>query len=670
MGQSAGSVGKPFALINGLDRPIPEAEALLADGRVVRVRPLRREDGDAVQELHARACDASLRLRFFAPRRALARDYAEHLATATDHHLAMVAESDRLILGVASAEPDPQHPECAELAVLVDDTRQHTGIGTLLLEHLATAARHRGIRRFVAEVLEDNALMLEVLRRAGFRLTDHHEGGVAEVLVDLEPDERLRQAVQQRERSAEVASIRRVLAPRSVIVVGASRDRGAGRAVLDNLLASGYRGMLAVVNIHAQPGSTIASVPAHRCIAEVPFVADLAVLALPASAVPGAVEECGRAGIGAAVVLTSGFAETGAAGAETERALVATAHRYGMRLVGPNCLGVLNTDPQVPLNATFGSAHPLPGRIALASQSGALGVSVLHAAARRGLGISAFVSLGNKADLSGNDLLLAWAQDPRTAVIALYLESIGNPRRFRRIARDVSRTRPVVALRGGRSGPGARAGRSHTAAAAAPAVVLDALLADAGVIGVNSTAELLDVAALLQCQPVPAGTRIAVLGNAGGPGALAADHAVAAGATVPALGPATAAAVRTAAPTAVTTANPVDLGSGAPPESYAAALRALADSGEVDAVVLIHAATQAVDPADVVRSVSSAAGPAGLPMAGALLGADPPMTGPVPWYEFAEQAVGALVRAGELGRWRATSAADKPGPPPFDPDPV
>lgn len=680
--------------------PAPAAEALLADGRVVRLRPLRPDDADAVRELHTRVSDESRRLRFFSPRQDLARRYAEHLVTATDHHLALVAESDRVVLGVASAELDPEHSERAELALLVDDTRQHTGIGTLLLEHLATAARRRGVRHFLAEVLEENLPMLEVLRRAGFGLTSRHESGVVEVTVDLDPGELLRRAVAQRERAAEVASVRHVLAPRSVVVVGASRHGagehgGVGRLVLENLLAWGYRGRLAVVNSHVRSGDTIAGVPAYRRVSELPFAADLAVLAIPADAVPAGVEECGRAGVTAAVVLTSGFAETGPAGAAVERELVATAHRYGMRLVGPNCFGVLNTDPQVRLNATFGVAHlltgrslaghPLPGSpsaggplpggpsargIALAAQSGALGISVLYAASRRGLDISAFVSLGNKADVSGNDLLLAWADDPRIAVITLYLESIGNPRRFRRIAREVSSSRPVVILRSGRSAPGARAGRSHTAAAAAPAAVLDALLADSGVIGVDSTPELLDVVTLLHAQPVPAGTRIAVLGNAGGPGALAADHAVAAGASMPALDPPTLAALRAAVPGAAAISNPVDLGAAAPPAAYPAALRVLADSGQVDAVLVVHAVTQAIDAVEVVGAVGSAARRTGFPVAGALLGADLPAGEPVPWYEFAEQAVRALVRAGQLGRWRTATAADKPGSLPFDPAPV
>jgi acyl-CoA synthetase (NDP forming)/GNAT superfamily N-acetyltransferase len=658
-------------------RPAPAAEALLADGRVVQLRMLRPEDYEAVRALHARASDDSVRLRFFSLRRDLALTYAEHLAGATNHHLAMVAVAGQTVIGVASAELNPADAECAEVAVLVDDARQHTGIATLLLEHLAAQARRHGIRRFVAEVLEDNVGMLDVLRRAGFRLSTEHECGVVEVTVDLELSGSLRRAVATRERAAEVASLRRVLAPRSVLVVGASRYRvgasrygGVGRAVLDNLLAGGYSGRLAVVNSHARPVGTIAGVAAYRRVAEVPFAADLAVLAIPAAAVPEVVEECGQAGVAAVVVLSSGFAEASGVGADIERELVARAHRYGMRLVGPNCFGVLNTDPAVRLDATFGTARPLPGRIALASQSGALGISVLHAAAQRGLGISAFVSLGNKADVSGNDLLLAWADDPRTAVIALYLESIGNPRRFRRIAREVSRTRPVVVLRSGRSAPGARAGRSHTAAAAAPDAVLGALLADSGVIGVDSTAELLDVAALLECQPVPTGTRIAVLGNAGGPGALAADHAVAAGATVPALSSETVAAVRAAAPGAAAAGNPIDLGAAAPPRAYAETLRALRNSGEVDAVVVLHASTRAVDHAQVLSAVGSAAQRTGLPAAGALLGADPPTGTSVPWYEFGEQAVHALVRAGRLGRWRTATAGDDPTPLPFDPEPV
>lgn len=623
-------------------------------------------------------------MRFFTAGKSSAIRYAEHLATATDHHLAMVAEIGGVLLGVGSAEPvggnstqsvdgHGTDTRTAELALLVDDTRQNSGVGTLLLEHLAMVARRQGIRRFVAEVLEANARMFTVLQNAGFRLTTEHRGGLATVTIDLEPDDSLREAIAGRERAAEVASLRPVLAPQSVVVVGVSRRAtgqggGIGSAVLHNILAAGYPGQIAVVNRHADRYSTIAGVPVYRRVTDIPFAADLAILAIPAAGVPVVVEECGLAGVGAVVVLSSGFAETGAQGAVAQRELVATAHHYGMRLVGPNCFGVLNTDPEIGLNATFGAAPPLPGRVALASQSGALGISVLHAAARRGLGISSFVSLGNKADVSGNDLLLGWVDDPRTSVIALYLESIGNPRRFRRIARDVCRTRPVVALRSGRSAPGARAGRSHTAAAAAPTAVLDALLADSGVIGVDTTAELLDVAALLERQPVPAGTRIAVLGNAGGPGGLAADHAVATGATVPALDSKTVAVLRAAAPDAPAVDNPIDLGAAAPPATYVAAVRALARSGEVDAVLVLHATTGAVDPTSVVTAVSSAV--SGLPVAAALLGADPPSGEPVPWFEFGEQAVRALVRAGRLGRWRALTATDAVEPVPFDPAPI
>lgn len=542
----------------------PPAEALLADGRVVLLRRLQPEDAAGVRALHERASDRSLWLRFFSPRRRIAQRYAGHLTGAIGHHLAIVAEAGDTVVGVASAELDPASPGSAEIALLVDDARHGTGIGTLLHEHLAVCARRQGVQRFVADVLDENGRMLELLARAGFALTVEHEDGVAAVHMDLNLGDALRHAVVGRERSAEVASVRRVLAPGSVVVVGASRRDGVGRAVLDNLVSGGNTGQLAVVNHHVRHGEMISNVAAFRSVAEVPFAADLAVLAVPAADVPFAVEECGRCGVAAVVVLASGFAETGGSGTTAERELVEVAHRHGMRLVGPNCFGVINTDPTVRLNATFGTVHPIPGHLALASQSGALGISVLHAAARRGLGVSAFVSLGNKADLSGNDLLLAWQDDPRTAVIGLYLESIGNPRRFRRIAAGVSRSRPVVVLRGGRSAPGARAGRSHTAAAAAPGAVLDALLRDCGAIAVDDTAELLDVAALLEHQPVPSGNRIGVLGNAGGPGALAADHAGAGGATVPALSPDTVAALRAAAPGAAATENPIDLGAAAP----------------------------------------------------------------------------------------------------------
>ena len=643
-------------------------EALLSDGTVVAVRPATPEDLQGLLRLHRDASDESRRMRFFASGTAPAEYYARHLAEAQDGHLAVVAARGEELLGVASAEPlrgdgaDGGIERAAEVSLFVSDRWQHTGVGTLLLEHLAAAARSAGAHRFEALVLTENLAMFDVFAHAGF--TVHRElpsGGVIVLGIDLEGSPALAMAVAERERLATVASVAHFLRPSSVIVVGASRRaREVGHAVLRSIHAGGFTGRLAAVNHHARPGQAIAGVPAFRSVADVPFAAELAVVAVPATEVPGVLDACGRAGVRGAVVLTAGFAEAGHA--EEQADLVRIAHSHGMRLIGPNCLGVLNTDPAIRLNATFGRATAAAedgGGVAVAAQSGALGIAVLDALSRRGLGVSGFVSLGNKADMSGNDMLLYWERDPGTHVIALYLESIGNPRRFRRIASQVSRTTPIVVLRSGRSVAGARAGRSHTAAAATPDAVGMALLQDAGVISADTTEELIDIVQLVDTQPVPAGRRVLIIGNGGGPGALAADAAERTGATVPALSSSTRTRLAAAVGTAASLENPVDLGATATPEQYRDATRLLIASGEGDAVVVLHVVTQAQPVAAVVEAVEQAvresvdaAGPQ-VTVAGALVGAQPPRDAALPWYGFAESAARAVARAGDLGVWRS-----------------
>ncbi|GAA0222890.1 GNAT family N-acetyltransferase [Cryptosporangium japonicum] len=633
-------------------------EALLADGSVVLVRPVVPADADGLRHLHVDASGTSRRMRFFTVGDVTAKMYADHLAYPDDEHLALVAVRDGELLGVASAEPVGTDPAVAEVALMVTDRLHHAGIGTLLLEHLAAASRRAGITRFTADVLSENRAMMTVFADAGFTVSmARPEASTVSVSVDLTGTAVLAAAVADRERRADAASLAPVLAPSSIVVVGAGRHPGGvGRAVLTNLLAGGFAGRLAAVNPHVGPGATIGDVPAYPAVADVPGPLDLAVVAVPSGTVAAALAECGRAGVRAAVVLSSGFAETG--GRDAERELVAVAHRYGMRLVGPNCLGVVNLDPAVRLNATFADLRTSPAPegagTGLASQSGALGIAVLDAAARRGIAVSQFLSLGNKADVSGNDALLYWEDAPGVRVIALYLESIGNPRRFRRIAARIAQHKPVVALRSGRSAAGARAGASHTAAAATPDATATALFRDTGVLAVDTTEELLDVTALLAAQPVPAGTRIGVVGNAGGPGALTADAAAAAGARIPELSDATTAALRRELPRAAAVSNPVDLGAEATPGAYRSALATLFASGEVDAVVVLHAVTRAQPVTAVVDAVRRAADAhPGVPTAGVLLGAEPPRGGAVPWFPFGESAARAVARAGHLGAWRA-----------------
>jgi acyl-CoA synthetase (NDP forming)/L-amino acid N-acyltransferase YncA len=657
---------QPDAVIAGVD-------ALLSDGSVATVRSVTIDDLPALLQLHRGASERSRRLRFLAAGVDIGDQYARHLTDPADGHLAVVAERGGEVLGVASAEPLPDGE--AEVALFVTDHAHHTGVGTLLLEHLAAAARSTGVDRFTALVLAENGAMLDVFRHAGFDVhVDNVECGEVGVHLDLRGSRALAAAVAERERRAVAASISPLLAPASVVVVGAGRGTGGvGRAVVANLKARKFPGALAAVNQHAVPGELIAGVSACRSIQELGWKPDLAVIAVPANAVAAVLEECGAAGVRGAIVLTSGFAEAGNRQGQDE--LVTIAHRHGIRLIGPNCLGVLNTDPEIRLDATFARSTPSAGEhggVGLAAQSGALGISVLTAAEHRGIGVSGFVSLGNKADVSGNDLILYWAGDLRTQVIALYLESIGNPRRFRRIAAEVARVKPIVALRFGRSAAGARAGASHTAAAATPDASTCALFRDAGVISAESTEELIDLTMLLAAQPVPAGRRVVIVGNAGGPGALAADAAHDAGAVLPELSTQTLVRLRTAVGSAAGLQNPIDLGATATAADYSAALAVLRASGEADALVVVHVATGAQPVEPVIRAVEQAEldgrrQPPGtesappITVAAALIGARPP-AGRVPWYGFSESAARAVAKAAQLGVWRAHSGTALPGP--------
>jgi acyl-CoA synthetase (NDP forming) len=390
------------------------------------------------------------------------------------------------------------------------------------------------------------------------------------------------------------------------------------------------------------------------------------VIAVPAPAVLDALDDCGKAGVRAAVVLTSGLGEEDDAGRAAQAELVRAARRYGIRLVGPNCLGVLNTDPAVRMQGTFAAVAPPPGGLAVASQSGAVGITILDHATRTGTGLSSFVSLGNKADVSGNDLLSYWYDDPRTRAVALYLESVGNPRRFARIARAIGHRKPVLAVKSGRTVAGSRAGASHTAAAAAPDATVDALFAQAGVIRCDGLGELLDTARLLVDQPLPAGNRIAIVGNAGGVNVLAADAADGAGLVLPTLPGPVRAAIAEAAPKAATAANPVDLGAAATPYAVEVAIRSIVDSGAADAVLVVFAATLANDVPGVLDAIANCGG---LPVAVVLLGvADPPTRlGGAPVYALPEQAVTALGHAARYAAWRARPLGTVPLLPGVDP---
>lgn len=639
--------------------PTPGWDALLADGGVVRIRPVTAADEDRLRALHSTASGRSVYLRYFGLSRWAGGEYVHKTLPDDKTGIALVAEEHGTVVGMAGCSRLGRTAD-AEVALLVADDHHHRGVGTLLLEHLAAVARHAGIRSFVTDTLAGNGLMQKVLSDAGFPVERRTDLDVTHVVMGLAPTVTAQTAVDLRERAADAASLRHVLAPRSVAVVGASERPGSvGGAVLSNIVAGHFPGPLYPVNTHR---ASVHRLPAYPSVLSLPEPVDLAIVAVPGAAVEQVIKDCGRRGVPAAVILSAGFAETDPEGVGRERQLLRTAREAGVRLVGPNCLGVVVPGGGVRLNATFGAAAPPAGTVGMASQSGALGIGLLAEATHGGVGVSGFVSLGNKLDVSGNDLLLYWEDDPATKVIALYLESFGNPEKFLRHARRISRIKPIVALKAGRTAAGARGGASHTAAAATPDVVVSTLLRQAGVIQVRGTEELRDIVQLLSGQPAPAGRRLGIIGNAGGPGVLAADAAADAGLEVPELSPATQVALRDGAPALASARNPIDLGAAAGPAEHERTLRVLLGSGEVDAVVVIHAATSVTDAPSVAAAVRHASCEAGAhtTVAAVLLGTDAngvltdpaDMVPPLPPFAFPESAVRAIGHAAAYGAWR------------------
>jgi len=464
-----------------------EFDGLLTSGGAVFVRPIRPADAALIVALRGDLSQDVIHGRFLDGHRALNLDEASGL-TEVDYgsRMAFVAVVADQLVALASYERLGSEP-VAEVAFVVADALQRHGVATLLLESLAAYARTKGIVRFVAEVRAENGAMLDVLSATGLHFTRANEDGSIRVEIDLRPTTQYRACCDEREATTEVASIAAILRPRSIAVIGAGRRPGnLGHEVVRSLLTGDFSGTVYPVNPSAR---AVCGVPAFPALSSLPEPIDLAVVAVPPTAVPGVVNEAASAGVRAVTVITAGFGETGRSGAKVEAELLRVARRHGMRIVGPNCLGVVNTDPEIRMNATFAALDPLPGGLALVSQSGAVGVVLAEQARVAGLGLSSFVSIGNKLDVSSNDLLCYFERDERTSVIALYLESLGNPRKFARIARRVGKTKPIVALKAGRTPAGARGARSHTAAAATPEVVVSALLQSAGVIKVERLEE-------------------------------------------------------------------------------------------------------------------------------------------------------------------------------------
>ena len=602
--------------------------ALLTDGSTVEIRHAGPHDGEAVRDMHATMSPDNIYLRFFSVNPGAADHEARRVTRepGPDHEALLAWLGGRLV-GVASYEVTGQ-PGAAEIAFAVPDDMHGRGIATLLLEHLVSLARRRRLHAFTAEALADNAAMLRVFADAGLPVQRRLSDGVVTLTFPLpgsEADERLDdylESVARRESRADVASLLHLLRPASVAVVGASRRPDTvGRAILRNIVSAGYQGTVYAVNPNAQ---TLDGVLCVASVDDLPEAVDLALIAVPPAAVPGVAEACGRRGVHGLTVITSGLAAEGAE-------LLAICRRYGMRLIGPNCFGV--SVPEIGLNATFASARPVPGVAGLVVQSGGVGLALLEQLSRLGIGVSSFASVGDKYDVSSNDLLVWWAQDGVTRLALLYVESFGSPRKFGRTARRVGRLMPVLTVVGGRSpgsrvaaaGPAGPAGPSEStpaaaggpiAAAATSLTSQAALFGQAGVILTTSFGELIEAAAQLASQPLPAGNRVAIITNAAaGAGVLTADACEDNGLKVAHLSAATRHRLRKLLPPSATVAGPVDTTAAVGAEIFRSCLEELAADDAVDAVLAVVVPTAVADlgPAVAAAALSK-------PVAIALLG--------------------------------------------------
>ncbi len=642
-----------------------ETDVVLRDGSTVHVRPARAGDEQAIRTFLEALTPESIGFRFFGVPNL---DWVTAWSVDVDYadRYALVAESGAPPAIIAHAAYIRLDTERAEVAFLVADDWHGHGIATILLAHLAAIADAHGVTTFTAEVLPSNHRMIEVFRESGFPIRMRATPDSIAIELPTSLSSEALAAFDERERIAAVAAVRHFLVPRSVAVIGASRRRGTvGGEILHNLLEAEFNGPVYAINPHAD---VVQSLPAYKTVTDVPTDIDLAVIVVPAEHVLEAAQECAMAGVRAVLVITAGFGESGEEGLRRQNELVKICREAGMRIVGPNCLGVLNTSPDVRLNATFAPTLAIPGRVGFMSQSGGVGIAIMEAAQRLDVGLSSFVSVGNTVDLSGNDLLQYWEQDPDTDVALLYLESFGNPRKFGRIAPRFAACKPVLAVKSGRSTAGARATSSHTGALlSASDVTVDALFQQAGVIRTDTLHDLFNVAALLTTQPVPKGDRVVIVTNAGGPGIMCADACTADGVAVPELPAEVRARLAEFLPPNASLANPVDMIATATADDYRRAIDTLVAAEVCDAIVVIFVPPLLTAAADVANAaVEAAESQPGVALAGVFMtteGIPPELdagTVKVPGYDFPEDAARAVALAAKYGRWRTTPSGTVP----------
>jgi acetyl coenzyme A synthetase (ADP forming)-like protein len=645
-----------------LTRARPTAEdVILRDGSTLRLRAVVPEDAEALVQFFLRLSPESRYLRFQGATSVDLKTVQPFVRPDWPNTLSLVAERAGDEVVALATFVRLRDPRRAEVAFAVSDALQARGVGTRLLERLAAHAADTGVEEFVAQVLPQNIAMLKVFSDAGFETHRELGGGVVEVRLELSPTASYRERADERDHIGVVASLDPFFKPRSVAVIGASARRGTiGGELFRNILESDFTGAAYPVNGKGQP---VGGVPGYASLDDIPADVDLAVVCVPGPAVLDAAESALQKGVKALCVVSAGFAEIGAEGRARQEQLLALVRAHGARLIGPNCLGIAST--AVRLNATFAGRKFPAGRAAFSSQSGALGIALLEQAEARGLGVSSFVSVGNKADVSSNDLLEYWQDDPGTDLVLLYLESFGNPAKFARIASRVARDKPILAMRSGTSRAGAKAASSHTAALAGSDAAVEALFRQAGVLRARTLEELIDASVLLTTQPLPAGNRVAVVTNAGGLGILCADAADAAGLVLPELSAATREALDSMLPAEASSSNPVDLLGSANGKTYEQALPiVLADPG-VDAVLALFVLTVVADTADVTAAIERVQRTTAKPLIPVVISADGVPRGA---FSYPESAARALGLAAQRAAWLRRPAGVVPEVEGIDPD--
>jgi acetate---CoA ligase (ADP-forming) len=655
-----------------LSAPLPAVDdvdarrLVLRDGSAAAVRPARQTDRESMRRFFREQSLESRRKRFFSlsePPDAV----LERLCESSDPERSFTLIAHRSVGGdtklMAVGSYMALTNDVAEVAFAVDDQFQGRGLATLLIERLAVIAADAGFQRFQATTFADSTQMLEVLRDSGFEIRSKSSGGCIDVQLSLTPSFESVSTSEERNRIATAASLGPMLRPRAVAVIGVSREQGnMGRRVLNALTSGGFAGRIYPVTLGA---GAIEGMKSFATVRELPSDVDLAVLAVPRGKVLDIVDDCAVAGVKSLVVITAGFGEADEQGRILEDQLVERIRSYGMRMVGPNCMGLLNVSPDIKLNASYAPIFPLSGPVALSSQAGALGVAILELAAERHVGLSTYVSVGNKADVSGNDLLEYWEGDRATSVILLYIESFGNPRRFARLARRIGRSKPIVVVKAGRTRPVWHPAGSHTAALAACDVAADALFRQSGVIRAATIDEMFDIAACLETQPLPCGRRVAIVTSAGGPGVLAVDACEAAGLTLTEFSVGTRTKLATCLPEAASVGNPVEIPASVGPEEYRQALEVVLTAEETDALIVMHtpidlaSARLSVDAIRQGVAAGRRAGATKKPILTCMM-TEPEEPAPlvangerIPRYRFPENAARALGKIAAYASWRA-----------------